>query len=272
MVYINYYYMSTTFQSTKTPRKPLHIIIDERISKEDREIVRNTLEDLLGRFEGWANVSIERYYFYEPWCENPDQPYCRPQYYIETCRGFNSMVNVDCILNLSSNEPWQTINPHYDIYIIKDLIYRDLIYNGIIYNGIALTAGSTLQAILPDGQINPDFAGSVLSIGALRELYGVEWELAFFISAAHELGHLFGLPNPNSPYYINYNHPYAKENRSYVNHCSYEYCTMRQTNIETGPYIDLLDLAKNILRYNPYYLYCKDDWEYLIRNLKRLFG
>jgi len=212
--------MSTILsQPTETHRKPLYIIIDERMPEDDKQKVRINLESLLRKYESEARVSIEKYYFYRPWCENPNQPYCRPQYYIENCRGPNGKINVECIFNLSTNEPWQQTKPHYDIYIID---------NDIIYDGNPSTNflfGSTLSAILPSGVIYSGFAGSVISIGVLKEFYGPNWETAFPIIAAHELGHLFGLPNPKSKYYIGYNHPYL-----YANHCSYKYCAMRQVN------------------------------------------
>jgi len=268
MFLYNYYYMSVTLlQPTETHRKYLYITIDERTPENDKGKVIISLEILLRRYEREAGVSIRRYYFYGPWCKNPDHPYCRPQYYIENCRDRNGKINANCIFNLSRNEPWQQTNPHYDIYIID----KDIIYDGNPSTNFLF--GATIPAILSNGQINPGFAGSVLSIGILKKFYGLDWwETAFSIIAAHELGHLFGLPNPNSQYYIGYNHPYARENRLYANHCSYEYCAMRQINAGGRLHIDLLDLARNIFKHNPYYLYCKDDWEYLIGNLRRLFG
>jgi len=256
--------MSTTLsQPTETHRKPLYIIIDERTPENDKQKVINNLEDLLIRYEIWAGVSIERYYFYIPWCENPNQPYCRPQYYIKTCRDPNGKINVNCIFNLSTNEPWQQTKPHYDIYIIDN----DKIYDGKPSTNFLF--GSTLPAILPSGVIYSGFAGSVISIGVLKNFYRSNWETAFPIIAAHELGHLFGLPNPNSPYYIGYNRPDL-----YANHCSFKYCAMRQVNAGGELNIDLLDLARNIFNHNKYqyYLYCGHDWGYLMMNLRRLFG
>jgi len=262
MFLYNYYYMSTTLsQPTETHRKPLYIIIDERTPENDKEKVMINLESLLRRYEGWAGVSITREYYHRPWCKNPNQPYCRPQYYIENCRDPNGKINVDCIFNLSTNEPWQQASPHYDIYIIDN----DKIYDGKPSTNFLF--GSTLSAILPSGVIYSGFAGSIISIGVLKEFYGHNWETAFPIIAAHELGHLFGLPNPKSKYYIGYNHPYL-----YANHCSHKYCAMRQVNAGGELDIDLLDLARNIFNHNQYYLYCKDDWEYLMMNLRRLFG
>ena len=262
--------MSTTFlQHTETYRKPIYIIIDERTPENDKEKVIINLETLLfRRYEREAGVSITRVYYYRPWCKNPNQPYCRTQYYIETCRDPNGKINVDCIFNLSRNEPWQQTKSHYDIYIID---------NDIIYDGNPSTNflfGSTLPAILPNGLIYSGFAGSVISIGVLKKFYGSDWETAFPIIAAHELGHLFGLPNPNSPYYIGYNHPYARENYLYANHCSYKYCAMRQVNAGGRLDIDLLELARDIFNHNKYqyYLYCEHDWERLMINLRRLFG
>jgi hypothetical protein len=259
--------MSTNFlQPTKTHQKPLYIIIDERTPGEHAWTVINTLETLLKRFGREAGVSIERGYYYKLWCKDLYNPHCHPLSHIENCRGSDGKVNAICILKLSKNERWQQTKPHYDIHIVDN----DIIYDGNPSTNLLFEY--TIPAISSNGQIYPGFAGSVISIGALKTFYRHNWETTFQIIAAQALGYLFGLPNPDSPYYIGYSHPLARENIRYFNHCSYEYCAMRQVNAVGSLYIDVLDLAKNILKHNPYYLYCEYDWGLLMRNLRRLFG
>jgi predicted Zn-dependent protease len=251
-----------TISSTNYLKKPFYITLDERLSREDKNIIINNLERLLIWYERLAGVKIPRYYFDRPWCRDPNQPYCRPNYYIEMCRDSNDKINANCILNLIRTEPWQQHRPHIDVFVIDDIIYTP---------GTNFLFGLSFPAIFSDGKIFRDATGVVLSVGILKLFYGRDWPTAFYGIEAHELGHLFGLPNPKSPYYIGYNHPRAKESPLYANHCSYKYCIMRQVNAGGSLDIDLLDLTRDILKYNPN-LYCDYDRRLLIRNLQILFG
>jgi len=253
----------TNSESNPPKRKPIHITLDERLSEEHRNKVKSVLENLFSMYERLANVKIARDYFGKPWCEDPNQPYCRPNYYIEKCRFSSNIVDAKCLLDLSKNEPWQQKEPHYEIYVIYDHIYVP----GQPLPPVSIIFEVTYPAITSDSRIVSDIAGIVLSARTLELFYESNWPIAFYGIAAHGLGHLFGLPNPESPYYINSTDPRAKENPYYSNHCSYEYCMMRQAS----HYEDQLDFVRKILKNNPN-LYCDYDLQQLRRNLNILFG
>ncbi len=262
-LYNYYYYMSVaTVQSDPFKKRPIYVTLDERLSREDRNIIISDLERLFMRYERWAGVRIERRYFYRPWCRDPSQLYCSPSYYIELCRASNGKINANCIYDLIKAEPWQQYRPHLDVFIIDDIIYVP---------GTNFLFGLSFPAIFSDGKIFSGVGAVILSVGILKRSYGRYWPTAFYNIAAHELGHLFGLPDSNSPYYISYNHPWAKESPLYVGHCSYEYCAMRQVNAGERHHKDLLDHARDVLNNNPN-LYCDYDRRLLIRNLQILFG
>jgi len=276
--FINRYYMDVVLpQSTETSGKSFQIIIDEGMSENDKKIVIRTLEDVFKMLENLAGVKIKRDYFDRPWCENLDQPYCRPQYYIENCRDPDNEIYAPCIFDLSKKDPKSSYN--YYIFIIdKDRVYtltyiideniRDYL---VLYPRLYSILGYTLPAISPEGQIYPPPAGIILSIGGLKKSCGPKWPEVLRIIAAHEIGEFSGLPDPNSPYYIGPNHPAAKISHIYLGHCSYEYCAMKQVDVEKGSPTDLIDHAENLLKHNPY-MYCKYDLELLRQNLQKLFG
>jgi len=83
------------------------------------------------------------------------------------------------------------------------------------------------------------------------------------------LGHFLGLPNEESPYYIDHNHPYAEKSPLYIDHCSYKYCAMGLPDFWRRK--DLLDLARDVFENNPN-LYCDYDLQLLRKNLQILFG
>jgi predicted Zn-dependent protease len=253
-----------TISSTDSLRKPIYITLDERLSRKDKSIVINNLESLFNWYEKLARVRIRRYYFDGPWCKDPDQPFCRPNFYIRICRAPNGKIDASCMLDISKREPWQQKEPHYEVYVVDDIIFDG-------NPNINFLFGLTFSAIFPGNYISRGIAGTVLSTRILKELYGPNWPTAFLVIAAHELGHLFGLPDPNSPYYISYNHPWANESFLYVGHCSYEYCAMRQVNSGGSHHKDLLDHARDVLNNNPN-LYCDYDRQQLVRNLRTLFG
>ncbi len=192
-------------------------------------------------YERLANVRIVRHYFDKSWCEDPNQPYCRPNYYIEKCWISNNLlIDATCLHNLSRNEPWQQKEPHYDVYII----YYDIYFPGELTSPLTPIFGVSYPAITPDGQIISDIGSITISISPLKRFGGSNWLDLFLLIATHELGHLFG-----------------------ARHCSYRYCVMR----EILPYENLLDFTMNILKNNPN-LYCDYDRRLLIRNLQILFG
>jgi hypothetical protein len=242
-------------------KKEILVTIDGRLSKNDAFIVEDTLEYILNKFEELAGVTIPRTYFYGPPCEDEylNSP-CYHLYIIETSRHQNG-INPLRIFNLSEIDPFQRSWPHHEIFIVKDSI------NVGEYSSTHIIYGLTRYAIL-NGRIF-DNAGTILSIEPLKKLYGYAWLAAFHINAIHELGHLFGLPNSNSPYYIDHNHPYAKESPLYSNHCSHKYCAMGLSDVEGRK--DLLDLARDVFKNNPNW-YCYHDLKELIKNLKILFG
>ncbi len=253
-----------SYVSDKYPydKKEIFITIDGKLPKKDASIVENSLERILRKFEELAGVTIRRTYFYGPLCkaEYLDLSHCYHQYIIETSRNQNG-VNPITIFYLSEREPLQRSKPHYEIFIVDDYI------NVSRYSSTHIIFGITLPAISNGRVLNN--AGIILSIKPLKEHYGPKWPIAFDIDFIHEFGHLVGLPNKKSPYYIDHNHPYAKESPLYIDHCSHKYCAMGLPNSEERN--DLLDLARDVLNNNPN-LYCDYDRQLLIRNLKILFG
>jgi hypothetical protein len=244
-------------------KKEILITLDGRLSDEDTFIVKSSLERIFRKFEEVAEVTIPRIYFYGPPCKDEyfNLSPCYHKYIIETSRDQNG-INPLRIFNLSEIEPFQRRWPHYEIFIVDDYI------NAGKYSSTHIIYGLTRYAIL-NGRVF-DNAGTILSIEPLKELYGYyKWPSAFYINAIHELGHLFGLPNPNSPYYIDRNHPYAKESPLYINHCSHTYCAMGLPDVEGRN--DLLDLAIDVFENNPNW-YCYYDLKELIKNLRILFG
>jgi len=244
-------------------KREIFITLDGRLSEDDYFMVKSSLERILRKFEEWAGVTIQRTYFYGPPCEDEylHLHQCYHQHIIETSKDQNG-VNPARIFNLSKGEPLQRSKPHYEIFIVDDYIDAGR------YSSTHMIYGITLYAI-SNGSIY-DNAGTILSIEPLKELYGYyKWPTAFYINAIHELGHLAGLPNENGPYYINDNHPYAKESPLYINHCSHKYCAMGLPDVEGRK--DLLDLARDVFENNPNW-YCYYDLKELIKNLKILFG
>jgi hypothetical protein len=252
-------YMSSIYPYNK---KEIFITIDGRLPEEDTFIVKHTLEDIFRKFEGLAEVTIPRTYFYGSPCKDEylDLSHCYHQYIIETSRDQNG-IDLTHIFNLTKREPLQRSKPHYEIFIVDDYI------NAGRYSSDHIIYGFTLSAI-SNGHIFNN-AGTILSIKPLKELYGPKWPMAFYVDAIHDFGHLFGLPNEKSPYYIDHNHPYAKKSPLYINHCSHEYCAMGLPDV--GERKDLLDLARDVLGNNPNW-YCYYDLQELIKNLKILFS
>jgi len=233
--------VTTNLQLDPPKGKPFHIILDEILFEEDKRKIISVLENIFDMYERLANVKIARYYFYNPWCEDPNQPYCRPNYYIEKCRISYNLVDAKCLQNLSRNEPWQQKEPHYEVYIIYDAIY----FPDKLLPPLNIIYGASHTAITPDGRIISDIGSIIISIGTLEYFHESNWLDLFLLIAAHELGHLFG-----------------------ADHCSYGYCVMEQI----PPYEDdPLDFARKILKNNPN-LYCDYHRRLLIRNLKILFG
>jgi len=242
--------------------KEIFITIDGKLSEDDYFIIKDNLDWILKRLEGLAGVIIPRTYFYGPPCKDEylHLPHCYHQHIIETCRGQNG-VNPECIFNLSVIEPSQKSRPHDEIYIVNDPINVDR------YSSIYTIYGVALSAI-SNGRVFNN-AGIVLSIESLKRHYGPKWPIALSIELIHESGHYFGLPNQESPYYIDHNHPYAKDNPLYADHCSHKYCAMGLPDVEGRD--DLLDLARDVFENNPNW-YCDYDLQLLIRNLNILFG
>jgi hypothetical protein len=244
-------------------KKEIFVTIDGNgLSEEDAFTVKDTLERILNKLEKMAGVTIKRTYFYGPPCKDEylHLSHCYHQHIIETCRDQNG-VNPECIFNLSEKEPLQRSRPHYEIYVVNDYINVDR------YSSTHTIYGVALSAISNDRVFNN--AGIILSIKPLKEHYLSKWPIAFSIDVIHEGGHLFGLPNQKSPYYIDHNHPYAEENPLYVDHCSHKYCAMGLPDVEGRN--GLLDLARDVFENNPNW-YCYYDRQLLIRNLQILFG
>ncbi len=132
---------------------------------------------------------------------------------------------------------------------------------------LTLIFGVSYPAITPDGQIISDIRSITISVGIMKFFYRSYWLDLFSFTAAYLLGRFFGLPNPESPYYISPTDPRAKENPLYSNSCSYKYCVMRGLS----PFEKPVYFARKILKNNPN-LYCDYDRRLLIRNLQILFG
>ena len=243
--------------------KPFHIILDEILSKEDKKKIKSVLEKIFSMYERLADVRIARYYSDKPWCKDPNQPYCSLNYYIEECMTSNGLVDAKCLQNLSRKDPRQQKEPHYDVYIIDDFLYLP----GELPPPLEIIYGVSYPAITPDGQIISDIRSITISVGIMKFFYRLNWLDLFSFTAAHLLGRFFGLPNPESPYYINSTDPRAKENPHYSSSCSYKYCVMGGI----PPFEKPVDFAMKILKNNPN-LYCDYDLQLLRRNLNILFG
>ncbi|MFZ8801139.1 MAG: hypothetical protein ACO2ON_03115 [Candidatus Nanopusillus sp.] len=218
--------------------KPFHIILDEILFEEEKNKIKSVLEYIFDMYERLANVKIARYYFDKPWCEDPNQPYCRPNYYIEKCWVSNDLlIDAKCLHNLSRNEPWQQKEPHYDVYII----YYDIYLPGKPSPPLNTIYGVSHYVITRDGQIISDIGSITISIRPLK--YFNNWIDLFLFIAAHELGHLLG-----------------------ASHCSYGCCVMEKS----PPYENISDFAMKILKNNPN-LYCDYDLQLLRKNLQILF-
>lgn len=91
--------------------------------------------------------------------------------------------------------------------------------------------GETRLKILHDGRIiadeytngTPYVTGIILSTNRIRNWYGRNWELAFYCTLAHELGHFYGLPSSENPNFIKYGDPKAFNELDY-HHCNDRNC------------------------------------------------
>jgi hypothetical protein len=245
--------MDTTKSSTCEPyNPPLLITLDDKLSEEEKKIVKSILEEkLLKMYEIWGRVKIPRCYSGEP-CEYFSSDDLNLRYYTEewNCRRWR--YNKDGIdvqsLIADIRKHYHIYRPHMHVLITGD-IARDFDCKEIL-RGLAFPTVTSSLPGLPKNAVFEAPGVAAISVGSIKILDGDDWPTAFLIEAAYQFGILHGLPDADSP---NYGGPF---------YCSHEYCVM-------GGRHDKESIDK-ILKNNPN-LYCEYDLRRLIDNLELVY-
>jgi len=238
-----------------TPYKPAVLItLDDRLSKEDREIVISTLEDIFGIYEGVLKGPIPRCYSGKP-CKYFPSEHLDLQGRIRMWEEYwkkieANAVDPDGVIRDTRRHCrlFYDVNSHHHVIVIYPPAYD--------WDDEEIILGKTWPIVptsIRDEEEDAIFEApgvTVISVGSTKMLYGDDWRIAFRGVAAYQLGELHGIPDYKSP---NYKDGY----------CSSEDCIM------SGRF-DIKSLKK-ILRNNPN-LYCGPDLWYLRKNLKLIYG
>jgi hypothetical protein len=147
-----------------------------------------------------------------------DAPYRSLQWYVDNSYDWAEDGIVGrTYLDLIANEPWQTQNPHYDLSIVGRRFVR----------GDGGPDGSDALALSIPGVV------SAISLAPLRSIGNDRLRLLTVRRVtAHQLGHLLGIPLPDSMH--------AVEAGNYERHCT-QLCVMSEAS-------DLDELAQAALR------------------------
>lgn len=170
---------------------PIRIMWDGTVPRELIDSAEAGIKELL-KYAGMTNqIGIEEFgpWRSEYWSDGRNlRPYHSIDWYTDqgNCNRCNQwgadQLDAGEILAALCEEPWQTLDPHYDILITdRDLTGKDS--DGSWYNFVI-------------GSAQPEY-GAVISTYRFRRLQGLDLEEQcelFRTAVVHELCHVFGLP------------------------------------------------------------------------------
>ncbi|NLS75904.1 MAG: hypothetical protein GXY76_01450 [Chloroflexi bacterium] len=165
-----------------------------------------------------------------------DAPYRSYRWYVDqSLDAQRGTVNGAKLAETILNEPWQRQNPHYDLSLIGQPLD--------VAQGDAV--GEEALALLVPGRV------AVVSVAPLRRIRDERVRLfAVRRTVAHQVGHLFGLPQPGRPH--------ALPSPSGERHCA-NLCVLSEAHsLDELVEMTMRELSANILL-------CDDCWQDLLR-------
>ena len=205
--------------------KPIYIMNEPGISIIEKDAVITGIQTLLGLaivkrdmvdYGAWnSGIGLEKKYQSVDW-------------YLEQGRRKSNRPNqlrANTIVHLLLSEPWRQQTDHYDVLITHQDLYDE---------GLNFVVGSAIAHV-----------GTVISVNRFR---GLNEKLSYECiktASIHEVGHVFGLPNPRRKDIA----------QSLGGHCI-NGCVMRQgLTVPT----DWINMTRDRLRYGPLCRNCQAD-------------
>ena len=165
-----------------------------------------------------------------------DAPYRSYRWYIDQSFDAQRQAVIGSkLVEVILNEPWQRLNPHYDLSLIGQAL--DSAQGG--------AAGEEALALLVPGRV------AVISVAPLRQIADERVRLfAVRRVVAHQIGHLFDVPQPGRPH--------AESAPSGERHCA-NLCAMREAHdLDQLVEMTMGELSADVLL-------CDDCWHDLLR-------